>query len=128
MPFVGKLIYPKSAKNAVKEVNFFTGHPVYWWVKMVERDGRHEGVDNTVEDEIGVSESNHTKYMEKIETAILVKQKYEENQLPILLLFMVFIFIIILMFLSEWIDPLEVLRSSKHQMVIIEEWGVRSEE
>ena len=88
---------------------------------MVERDGRHEGVDNTVEDEIGVSESNHTKYMEKIETAILVKQKYEENQLPILLLFMVFIFIIILMFLSEWIDPLEVLRSSKHQMVIIEE-------
>ena len=28
MPIVGKLIYPKSVKNTVKEVNFFKGHPV----------------------------------------------------------------------------------------------------
>ena len=49
------------------------------------------------------------------------KQPCQEHQLSLLFLFVVFVLIIILMLLSEWIDPMEVLRSSKHQMVIIEE-------
>ena len=49
------------------------------------------------------------------------KQTCQEHQLSLLFLFVVFVLIIILMLLSEWIDPMEVLRSSKHQMVIIEE-------
>ena len=34
---------------------------------------------------------------------------------------MVVILILVLMMLSEWVSPMDVMRTSKHQMVIIEE-------
>ena len=100
---------------------------VYGLVEMVEGDEWHEEGDQAVyddRDDNADHDSNHTNYIETkpyLDTAIVVKKKCEKQDLPLLLLFIVFIFIIILMLLSEWINPLEVLRSSKHQMVIIEE-------
>ena len=84
-----------------------------WQTALEDRDKIPLDVNETDNDAL---ENNNAKDTTKED-----KETCQEHQLSLLFLFVVFVLIIILMLLSEWIDPMEVLRSSKHQMVIIEE-------